>query len=305
MSKALMTNEHDKNRERDLEIQTHYLLNPRWWTVCIIYVFGMLLELSSLFFLRLNFLVLIITVGVVISILYHVWFRKDVIAKRDHVILTVIFFGLILAILISNKTTNYPKGPFLTVPILIKTLTPPSPPFFYILFLLTTPCLIGFIHFCRPRAYFAGSLPAWFGALSMICCKVIIDLVVSSSLNQNQFTYFFAWIFVFLVIPLITIQNYLIQSFLSNFDYILPTSIYFINYFILCYSGGVLVFDEWKDESILQTIIYFIGMMMTLVGVFLLSYFHSREESMYPVTEKNKGGHIKLANVGKGSQMAC
>lgn len=56
-------------------------------------------------------------------------------------------------------------------------------------------------------------------------------------------------------------------------------------------------FSEWHNESIFQCIAFFIGMLMIIIGVVLLSYSHSSVDSLYPYTMKQSGGHIKLANV--------
>eukprot|EP01080_Neovahlkampfia_damariscottae_P006048 gene6048-10049_t len=292
ISLGLFSFAHKKNKERAIETQVHYCYDLSWWLIFFIYIFGLLFQYISLNFLKLNFIFSIISIGTGISILFNNsnhQFKK--IKNRISYTLSLIFFGILISIIFSNKLIGNNLN-------FIKDWNSISLIFIIILILL--PLILFILNYFIPRIYFASFLSACFSSLTWIGFKIIFDLIqITFKTNDNQFIQIYFYIIILLTMICLIIENYFIQKYLILYHYALFISLYYISLFILNFSGGIILFEEWNNEYLFQQIISTIGMFLILFGIYILSIFFSKDENLIPFffKQSNLIGHMKLANL--------
>jgi hypothetical protein len=73
-------------------------------------------------------------------------------------------------------------------------------------------------------------------------------------------------------------------------------SLHYISFSILTFSSGIVLFEEWNDETLYQQIFSSTSISLILFGIYVLSIFYSKDENLIPKIVKKSIGHMKLAN---------
>ncbi|ETV95552.1 hypothetical protein, variant [Aphanomyces invadans] len=121
----------------------------------------------------------------------------------------------------------------------------------------------------HPLSY--AGLAGTFGAQSVMFAKSTGELIKQSVKGDNQFDKFLTYVIIAALVLTISLQTHCLSLGLKYFDalYIVPVfQCFFITFSVI---GGAVYFEEFKDFSTTQWIVFPLGVLVTIAGVVVLS----------------------------------
>jgi len=144
------------------------------------------------------------------------------------------------------------------------------------------------------------------GAQDVLFAKSVAELIKSSVKGTNQFIYYETWALLFLMITFCLLQLHFLAKGLEKFDavYIIPVfQCFFISGSILC---GAVYFKEFEKFTLAQILSFSIGILVTLVGVVVLSTRKAGTQTVPPKDDgcQNDGDEFISADFSVGGSKA-
>eukprot|EP00941_MAST-03F_sp_MAST-3F-sp1_P000963 g963.t1 len=147
-------------------------------------------------------------------------------------------------------------------------------------------------------AILLATLAGCMGAQSVIFAKTIIELVKSTFEGENKFyVEFESYVYVAMLAFFLIQQASFLNSCLAAFDALLVVPMYQVAWIFFGILGGGVYFDEFKSFTVLQWIFFPLGALLTMFGVFLLTF---RTASNEDANEDGRSGiDIELSSTEK------
>lgn len=126
----------------------------------------------------------------------------------------------------------------------------------------------------HPFCYCAIS--GMFGGQSLLFGKMVAELVKRTVTGDNQMVYVLTYVFLACMLCTVVCQLHFLALALNFFDalYVVPAfQCFFISVSTV---GGMVYFLEFQAFSLLQSALFPLGILITIVGVYILSSRHSR-----------------------------
>ncbi|ETV81337.1 hypothetical protein H257_05884 [Aphanomyces astaci] len=121
----------------------------------------------------------------------------------------------------------------------------------------------------HPLTY--AGLAGVFGAQSVMFAKSSGELLKQTLRGDNQFDKFLTYVIIVALVITISLETHCLSLGLKYFDalYIVPVfQCFFITFSVI---GGAVYFEEFKDFTMTQWIVFPIGVLITIAGVIVLS----------------------------------
>eukprot|EP00944_MAST-04C_sp_MAST-4C-sp1_P015785 g15785.t1 len=142
-----------------------------------------------------------------------------------------------------------------------------------------------------------------------VLVKIVLTLVEVSANGDNQFVQFSTYVFILFLIVFEVIHINYLNNGLRHFDAMLFVPMFMVSMTVITSISGGIFFQEFVNFTVLQYIFYPLGLLCTVIGVFILSQRDAAkkaEHSETPVSINNlpkgrsKANSWPLPNAGAG-----
>ena len=121
----------------------------------------------------------------------------------------------------------------------------------------------------HPLLYCA--LSGLFGGQSVLMAKTVAILLRATIEGENQFTLGLTYVFLFAMVFTIVVQTHYLATALKYFDALYVVPVFQCFWITGSTAGGAIFYQELKDFNVLQSIMFPLGIVVTLCGVLAMS----------------------------------
>jgi len=152
-----------------------------------------------------------------------------------------------------------------------------------------------------PRSYDARlesvaypSLAGTFGAHSVLFAKSTAEIVKQTARGENQFVNFASYFIIFFLFAFLFAQMRMLNEGLSKADALVIVPVYQVCWVTMNTVVGMIYFEDYKQMIPRDTVLFLLGVAITLVGVFLLSKRDSNTKTTKLTGQiQEEGGYIE------------
>jgi len=126
-------------------------------------------------------------------------------------------------------------------------------------------------------AFLYASTAGVSGSLSVTFAKAFVELIKSSVEGHNEFTHPGPYIVTIFLIAFSVFQIHYLNQGLKNFEALFIVPIYQTFWIIANVVAGIVYYQEWKEFGGTSIVMFPIGILITLIGVAVLSQRDTRE----------------------------
>lgn len=110
-----------------------------------------------------------------------------------------------------------------------------------------------------------------FGGQNILFGKMVAELLARTFSGDNQMKFFLTYVFVICMLTSIFFQLHFLAKALSSFDALYCVPVFQCFFIVFSTLAGAAYFSEFSRFNVTQSIIFPIGMILTLGGVYILS----------------------------------
>jgi drug/metabolite transporter (DMT)-like permease len=253
------------------------------------FVFGQIGILASLGFVDQATAAIFSNVALISNSLFARYFFNEVFTKRDFAAMAFILIGSVLVVLFfAHEEQNFTIE---TVAMYMQE------PLFIIFMMLLAGLFALCVFFCKcwkgmmKKEAFAGlifaSMAALVGCCSLTFGKMFMQMLKESTKGNNQFGHVLTWVVSLIFLFCATLNVFLINMGLANSPAMVMIPIYYVLNTLFATVAGILCFQDFKTfENALNSFLFVIGALGSLVGVVLLSQKEAaaEEEGVFAVS---------------------
>ena len=144
----------------------------------------------------------------------------------------------------------------------------------------------------HPFCYCA--LSGMLGAQSVLFGKLVSELISTTLQGDDQLLSPFPYVFLFCMLSFVFSQLHFLALALSLFDALYCVPVFQCFFILFSTVGGAAFFEEFAAFSLSQSVVFPLGIAVTLSGVFLLA---QRDSATAPDWEEGPGHHVMPASV--------
>ncbi|MFX0101049.1 MAG: DMT family transporter [Candidatus Hodarchaeota archaeon] len=255
---------HDQSLLKNLK---NFLTNKPWLIGYIGIIVGTLLNLVALGFGDLSILQPLMGVGIIVQIWFCGWYLKEKIGKNEIISLLVVLIGVILVGISSRDVPqkDFPELISLTIsPISIITLS-----------ILTAVAIACYAYTALKKYAHADILISTFSGLisvvNYLFLKVLIGAIFTYGLTAELFASLAAWLILVIALVTGTICFAARQVAYQHGRAVLVNNLFNAYNIALPVLLGIVILEEWIGMPVANATIQIIGVVVILIGVFLLT----------------------------------
>ncbi|KDO28741.1 hypothetical protein SPRG_19958 [Saprolegnia parasitica CBS 223.65] len=285
-------------------VKRGYFLQPKWAFGLFLVVFGSIGDFAALGFIPQSLAIPVGGFTIVANVFFAHYFLKEPFSKRDGVGTGLIVLGIMVVAAFASKTNDC-----YTIDELLVLFNQTN----FIVYVIVVACtsLALYLYIRKIRAvaiqHGAGSsmhrayakthsvicpaLSGVCGAQSVLFAKASAELFKSTLAGDNQFTSVATYAIALMMLICIVLQIHWLAQGLKTSDTIFVVPVFQCFFIAVSIVGGAVYFNEFATMSVLQLIMFFVGVVITLGGVLILS---KRETSTLPPTQKWRAAVIMI-----------
>jgi uncharacterized membrane protein len=247
---------------------TNYLKNPYWWCGQILVMMGTITDFIALYFASPS--IIAPTAAFILPcnfLIAHYKFNEEL-HKNDIYSTLLIVFGSILSVSFGDHTeTNYSLdqlSDFWDNPVFIT--------YFCIICLA---CCNIFVQIKRTTdksesnnryCLLLCSISGICSGLSFLIGKSVLELLKVSFLGNNQLIYFGSWLYIFMLVVSITIQQYFYNQALKIYNAMFAVPIFQCFLIGTTSISSVVFFHEYTQYELVQWVMFPLGILIIILG---------------------------------------
>ncbi|GMH81062.1 hypothetical protein TrST_g8653 [Triparma strigata] len=275
-----------ESSERAASEKRSYITQPLWLIGLATLIIGSVGDFAALGFAPQSLMTPVGGFTLVCNAVFAHYFLSETLTRKDKVGTFNIIVGIIvLATFGAKSNTSY------TIDELLKMYATGA----FLAYVIAVASAVGFFYYCYWRASHivkkygkqhekykpfkklhplsCSALSGCLGAQSILCAKSVAEMFKESlsADGANQFVNVETWLIVLGMVFFVFSQIHWLARGLESFDavYIVPVfQCFFISVAVI---GGAVYFREFDDMADLNRFMFFVGLMITLSGVYLLS----------------------------------
>lgn len=271
--------------KRPVKEKRTYVRQPKWISGMALLIVG-----NIGVFVALGFApqIYITTVGggftLVMNIVFAHFFLKEAFSRRDAVATSMIILGVVIVAIFADK-----EAKCFTLEELVDLYSRLGFIIYAVVIVLTSISLVSLVKYIERLQKFFGprsaqyakferihpvlypALSGLFGAQSTLFAKSTAELIKVTFAGDNQFTQYGPYLIVVALGICVFLQIHWLAQGLQRFDAVFTVPIFQCSAILFSIASGGVYFNEFQNMSLLQVLMFILGVSVTLVGVIRLS----------------------------------
>jgi len=287
---------------------------PMWLLGLTCVIAGSVADLVSFGFADMSLLAPLGAMTLVVNLFFAPCFLKEGLTKRDIICTLIILAGTVLAVAFGSKSEKT-----YTLSTLVKLYQAPLFIVYACLFVLLCSGIFWWYRGLKRRRkrcqehpldgriekfvfpFLAGS----FGAHSVLFAKSTAEVFRMTFKGNNQFKYPGSYFFVALLLFFLLFQMHFLNMGLARCDALYAVPVYQVCWVIMGCVVGFMYFQDYRTMTSLSLGMFFVGVGVTVAGVYILSQRYSPENvSDKPVIGQKAARKLSITDVEGGTIQA-
>lgn len=283
----------DTNRLEFVESTPNYLTSGFWWLGAVIMTVGEVGNFLAYGFAPASVVSPLGVFSLVSNCIIAPLFFGEKITRKNVIGVFIAIFG-ILFIIISIDQASSPdpgRGPTTSDPYkrVLETISQTEVVLYGVVSLLCICILLIFIDYSGERgselhSLFTNlSLVAFFGAYTALSTKALSSMLAFAF--KEAFGHFITYVLISVIGITAVLQVFFLNRALQCFDATTVVPIHFVLFTLSVVTGSAIVYHEFQDRDTIHTVIFFIGCLLTFIGVWLITS-SSSSHTKFPSSDR-------------------
>ncbi|OQR84458.1 hypothetical protein ACHHYP_13357 [Achlya hypogyna] len=293
--------------KKPAKLKRGYFFQPKWVIGLFLVVFGSLGDFAALGFIPQSLAIPVGGFTIVANVFFAHYFLKEPFSKRDAVGTAFIVVGVMVVAAFASKSNEC-----YTLEELIDLFNQLNFAIYATLVVLSCAIMYMYIRkiravsmrfgvaseryrvYAKSHSIICPALSGVFGAQSVLFAKSFVELLKSSFQGQNQFTTFGTYGIAISMLVCILLQIHWLAQGLEFFDAVFVIPIFQCFFISISILGGAVYFMEFAAMNVLDLVMFFVGVAITLSGVLILS---KREMNALSLIQRWRAGALMIVFV--------